>query len=72
MGYRKNHQFKFKQMNIEIKRFYSSKVHQSYIKKHNLCTPINPWWVTGFWDGEGCFVCSIREDKNLKLVPPPP
>ena len=24
MGYRKNHQFKFKQTNIEIKRFYSA------------------------------------------------
>ena len=33
---------------------------------------LDPWFLSGFIDGEGCFVCSIREDKNLKLVPSPP
>jgi len=28
---------------------------------------LNPSWVSGFVDGEGCFTCSIIEDKNYKL-----
>ena len=26
---------------------------------------LNPWWVTGFIDGEGCFNVSITENKKL-------
>ena len=51
---------------IEIKRFYSSKFHQSYIEKHNLCTPLHPWFITGFSDAEGCISVSIFEDHNYK------
>jgi len=28
---------------------------------------LNPWSVTGFTDGEGCFNVSIAENKNFKL-----
>ena len=28
--------------------------------------PLNPWWLTGFVDGEGCWSISIYRDKNLK------
>ena len=28
---------------------------------------LDPWWVTGFTDGEGCFDVSIIENKNLQL-----
>ena len=33
---------------------------------------LDPWFVTGFSDGEGCFTCSITENKKLKVVPSPP
>ena len=29
---------------------------------------IDPWWVTGFLDGEGCFHVSITENKNYQLA----
>ena len=52
-------------INKKNSRFYSSKLRaeKQYFK-------FNPWWVTGFVDGEGCFHVSITERKNLKLVPP--
>ena len=28
---------------------------------------LNPYFVTGFTDGEGCFHVSITEDKKLKV-----
>lgn len=28
---------------------------------------LNPWYVTGFTDGEGCFMLTIIKDKNYKL-----
>ena len=37
---------------------YSSKV---------LKTSLNPWNVTGFTDGEGCFTISIAKSKKIKL-----
>ena len=30
-------------------------------------TKLDPWFVTGFSDGEGCFYVSLREKKNSKL-----
>jgi group I intron endonuclease len=30
-------------------------------------TSLNPWFITGFVDGEGCFSFSILENKNSKL-----
>ena len=28
---------------------------------------LNPWWVTGFVDGEGCFTVSVIEYKKYKI-----
>jgi hypothetical protein len=28
---------------------------------------LEPWWITGFTDGEGCFSISIRRNKTCKL-----
>ena len=28
---------------------------------------INPWYVTGFTDGEGCFIVTIIKDNKYKL-----
>ena len=42
------------------------------IKKHNLSltasttTTMNPWFITGLIDGEGCFHVSVTENKNYK------
>ena len=44
-----------KQINIQIKRFYSS------------APKINPWFITGFVDGEGCFLISVDRNKELKI-----
>jgi intein-encoded DNA endonuclease-like protein len=27
---------------------------------------MNPWFITGFADGEGCFLISISRNKELK------
>ena len=69
MDYRKNHQFKFKQTNIEIKRFYSVALTKATVvlrTDREVCK-LDLWWVTGFVDGEGCFHCSITENKNSNL-----
>jgi len=33
----------------------------------NIKNKLNPNWVTGFVDGEGCFTVNITEDKRCKL-----
>lgn len=33
----------------------------------NLDKKLNPWWVSGFSDGEGCFHISIRKNKTYKV-----
>ena len=45
-------------------RNYSTKQLSVTVPVENL--NLNPWWVTGFVDGEGCFICSITENKNSK------
>lgn len=30
-------------------------------------TKLNSWWVTGYTDGEGCFLLNIHKNKNVKL-----
>lgn len=46
---------------------------RSYSKNPNLAPlsekshiKLNPWWVTGFIDGEGCFILSIYKDPRQK------
>ena len=33
------------------------------MNEHNL---LNPWLVTGFIDGEGCFTMFVRKDKQVR------
>lgn len=28
---------------------------------------LNPWFITGFTDGEGCFLIIVRKNRNLKI-----
>ena len=37
------------------------------LKKQICEAPLNPQWVTGFTDAEGCFCLSITENKKYKL-----
>ena len=37
--------------------------HECSVENYKL----DPWWVTGFWDGEGCFSVSVEKEKNSKL-----
>ena len=30
-------------------------------------TKLNPWWITGFIDGEGCFYVAFEITKNKKI-----
>jgi len=58
MGFEKNYQIKIpsKQLN---KQFYST-LNQSDNK-------LNPWFITGFTDAEGCFSFAIKPDAKSKL-----
>ena len=41
-----------------------------YISKRYMSTEpnkLNPWYVTGFLDGESSFTVSVCEDKSLKI-----
>ena len=53
MGFEKNFQARIPSNPINkcSMRFYTSKVKQSRLNLQNL--KINPWFVTGFTDGEG-------------------
>lgn len=33
---------------------------------HNNTNKLNPWFVTGFTDGEGCFMINLRPNSKLK------
>ena len=45
-------------------RFYSSKAAVQLSEKQNII--LNSWWITGFVDGEGCFLILITEDQKSK------
>uniref|UniRef100_UPI001BF142FC LAGLIDADG endonuclease n=1 Tax=Ganoderma subamboinense TaxID=34466 RepID=UPI001BF142FC len=61
MDFERNYQFKIlsKQLNF-IKYFHTS----AYAQVQN--TKLDPWFVTGFCDGEACFSVSIYIDKRIK------
>jgi len=55
MGFEINYQVRILSYEkINLQRFFSSSVQQSFEEKQNLY-PINPRFVTGFTDAEGCF-----------------
>ena len=33
---------------------------------YSLYTKLNPWFVTGFTDAEGCFLINVRPNSNMK------
>ena len=48
------------------RRFCSDKLEDLVQNSANSNIKLNPWWVLGFVDGEGCFMVSILKDKNRK------
>ena len=71
MSFERNYQIRIlsKQRNIQIIRLYFTKVQESFIEKPNLSPlgGINPWFLTGFVDGEGCFLININRNEELKI-----
>ena len=58
MGFERNYPIKIpsKQLNIDIRTFSTT------ISK----SKINPWFLTGFADAEGCFAIKIQPNAKLK------
>lgn len=58
MGFERNYQIKnpSKQLNSSSGKFFASTT---------ITTDMNPWFITGFSDAEGCF--TIKTQPNLKL-----
>lgn len=54
------------QTNLTVKRFFSSKTQQvnPYFERPNIYSPLNPWALTGFIDGEGSFIIGISKNNN--------
>lgn len=48
-------------------RFYSTKARTSYLPSLNDKNYLDPWFVTGFSDAEGCFMITIRENPGCNL-----
>jgi hypothetical protein len=59
MGRESGYQFKILSKQ-HIKRFYSS------LSANNSLTNLNPWFITGFTDAEGCFTIKVQPNANLK------
>lgn len=48
------------------RRFYSTKA-TIPVYSRNKENYIDPWFVTGFSDAEGCFMVTIRENPGINL-----
>jgi hypothetical protein len=59
MGFERNYQVRIPSKQIN-KRFYTSQI----IQPETIL--LNPWFITGFTDGEGCFTLSIVKDNRSK------
>ena len=69
MGFERNYKIRihYNQIYIQERLFYSYKTQtKSFAEKPNITHKMNPWFVTGLVDGEGCFRVSVTENKNLK------
>ena len=51
----------------QISRFYSTKARTSNLPSINEKNYLDPWFVTGFSDAEGCFMVTIRENPGCNL-----
>ena len=61
MGFERNYQVKILSNQMNKQRFYTISAVQPEIIK------LDPWFVTGFTDGEGCFQLTITRNKNSKI-----
>nr|AYE93323.1 LAGLIDADG homing endonuclease [Termitomyces sp.]AYE93324.1 LAGLIDADG homing endonuclease [Termitomyces sp.] len=57
MGFERNYQIKIPSNQLNKKSFSTKSVRM---------TKINPWFLTGFVDGEGCFSIKIQHNAKLK------
>jgi hypothetical protein len=62
MGFERNYQVKIPSNQIIQRQFYS--IETTTNKSTQL---IEPWFLTGFTDAEGCFLVIIRKSKKNKL-----
>ena len=66
MGFERNYKIRihFNQIHMQERLFYSYKAQtKSFVEKQNLTHKMNPWFVTGFVDGEGCFLINMYKDN---------
>lgn len=69
-GFERNHPIGIPSKQIDrLKRLYSSSlgVRAQAGSLHDPGSKLNPWFVIGFTDGEGCFHLSVTENKKFKL-----
>ncbi len=59
MGFERNYQ-------VKIPSNQLNKQNYSTLSKTNLDSKLNPWFVTGFIDAEGCFIILILKDPKNK------
>ena len=69
MGFEKNSRNRFfsKQINIQTSRLYSSKVLKQCVLCRHDNLEMNPWFLTGFTDAEGCFTIGVVKNKKYKV-----
>ena len=60
MGFERNYQIKIPSNHLN-KQYYST------LSKIDLNNKLNPWFITGFTDAEGCFSFAIKPDAKSKL-----
>lgn len=60
-------------VNCQVKALSNQKINKRYYSNNTILSNskiqelnINPWFITGFTDAEGCFSCTIR--KNPKAI----
>lgn len=64
MGFERNYQVNVpSNQNLILKINYSIYISTTTIENYNN---LNPWWVTGFTDAEGCFGLYIYKQSNYK------
>jgi len=64
MGFERNYQTRVLSNQISAPRFYTSKVQQYRTTSKPDLHVINPNWLTGFTDGEGCFSVGVFKNSN--------
>jgi len=62
-GFERNYQVRILSKSINNPRFFCRTI-STYLSKPNRKPFINPLWLTGFIDGEGCFSISIYKNTN--------